>query len=1285
MKAILKKSWALLLCAALIFAAAAVPAFAEESSVSSENVTEELVGTSANALLQIGIMSDMHYYPNALTGNNCAAYSSFAAATISQFDESRVLLDSALYSFKVHAAQNGLKYLLIPGDLTRDGEYEGHTELAAKLKDFEQDTGIQVIVTNGNHDINNWGGKSFADGTMKASRKTTPEEFREIYADLGYDLACAAYTPPEGTKGGMLSYAVQLDGGYRLLVLDTGKYSADTNPGGSEGEESSGQITPGLMAWALEQIEEAKEQGEMVVGLLHHPTVPHFPLQETLFKSFVLDDWEKQCETLADAGMHFTFSGHIHEVEQGSHVSDNGNIIYDVSTPSLTNFPNQIREVLLDNTGAEDAIDVKTFDADNEKPVVLRGMTINPPYSLKYSFKRSFGNGMREMLINILSGIIYDLSDRAADVGLVTALKDRFGLDLEEMLGGLLGGGIKLGSIEIFTAKNLMSFVNDLGAQIEKNFLSDPDALLALVGDLADQILNMKVSNYQCTAFIESLGFGSTSRPGNMQDLAYSVLAYFYQGDQDISGDVFLNDALDYFRNRTGANDLFDLVYDVLVKQLVQGELLSKLQLNIDKLFPWGTLGSLTASMLQFTLKLLFCGDMSYLNVINTVLGLGLFEFRDLDGLIWYFADEYLTQSQLDSLGYTIADLLEGFGIKNNAPDKNMRLTAAAENEVVLSRDNYRLPSMVTVTLGNNAATSRSISWYTKYSARGTDIELIPYSADPDFAGEPTTGVGIRAKYENVTREFPGVDIGIIGFMPVTQKLVRHTIELTDLAPNTKYSYRVGDADKGWWSEPGIIETASGGDSFAFIHATDPQSQNDRQYERFHKVITAAFDKVPGADFIISTGDQVDVGSNVRQWKWLLDISSDVLMNTSFMPTAGNHEDSDDALSTNFVLPNVPAQNTESGVYYHFDYNNARFMVLNTNDLNGDKLSDAQIDWLKTTAKASNAKWKIAALHKAVYSNGSHFDDSDVEAIRKQIQKLMPELGIDVVLQGHDHVYLRTDAMYNNKVVKNTTKTVNYDGGSYKAKIDPYGTIYVISGTSGVKTYKAKAAKLTDKSFPRAESVVEVDRSMFSAFRIEGGKLYFDAYTVSDNGNDVTRIDSFSIEKTSAGAKKPVIILEDIGQAPLDGSVKTAESVDEAELNVTPKVNAAEDGTELAGIAEEEAVTVETAEEVTEQVTETPSEQDGDSVDDGLVFGPAFSILTTKAAQSTTKAAGSTTEAPSTTSLSEGIQARNPFKTVSGDIPKSGSESKLFVVAVLVSAIGVCAVLAKRKKREDEE
>ena len=223
-------------------------------------------------------------------------------------------------------------------------------------------------------------------------------------------------------------------------------------------------------------------------------------------------------------------------------------------------------------------------------------------------------------------------------------------------------------------------------------------------------------------------------------------------------------------------------------------------------------------------------------------------------------------------------------------------------------------------------------------------------------------------------------------------------------------------------------------------------------------------------------------------------------------------------LDQNFALPDTVDQDRESGVFYSYDYNNAHFIVLNTNNLSDDnELSADQLEWLKADAQASDAQWKIVVLHKALYSNGSHYDDKDVKAMRNQLCGLMPDLGIDIVLQGHDHVYLRTDVMDNNEVVKAEEQKITFGGREYTAKLNPEGTVYVISACAGVKDYQTKDVKDTDKLFPRAEAIYDAHSAMFSAITIDGSKLYFDAYMLDDEAEGgATRIDSFALSKSES-------------------------------------------------------------------------------------------------------------------------------------------------------------------------
>jgi hypothetical protein len=242
--------------------------------------------------------------------------------------------------------------------------------------------------------------------------------------------------------------------------------------------------------------------------------------------------------------------------------------------------------------------------------------------------------------------------------------------------------------------------------------------------------------------------------------------------------------------------------------------------------------------------------------------------------------------------------------------------------------------------------------------------------------------------------------------------------------------------------------------------------------------------------------------------------ATNILMSAPLMGASGNHEErGDNALVQNFAYSNLPEQDTTTGVYYSFDYNNAHVAVLNSNDLNDNGgLSDAQIQWLTEDMNASDKTWKFVALHKAPYSNGSHFDDDDVSAIRDQFKTLMPELDIDIVFQGHDHVFMRTDVMNNNAVVETETKTLKYNGLKYTAKIDPDGTIYSINGTAGSKHYEPKADEETSGAFPTGETVISLDVPSYSYIQIDGNKLFFDSYAVDADGEE--RIDNFAISKT---------------------------------------------------------------------------------------------------------------------------------------------------------------------------
>ena len=874
-------------------------------------------------------------------------------------------------------------------------------------------------------------------------------------------------------------------------MLDSCKYSADATAKGNDVQETSGCLTPELMEWALKQCEKAKKNGETVIGMAHHNFVPHMTIEDELFYAFVLDDWMERTEALADAGMHFTFSGHLHTPDIAAHTNDNGETLYDIETTSLTAFPNKFRTVTFDNTtDGKTVCDVKSHDIDEDGPIVVNfpngtSKTYAQPFKDSYSFFKTYGPGdirnfASTMVEDALSGIFSNIQK----AGGLYAFLEASGIDREKIIIDALGtNGFEVGN------------------------------------GVINKVFDYQVSDYKCTKFYERMGLESKNEKGTFEDAAYTVISTLYSANEDISDDKFMNDVLDYFENRDGAKELINFLIDTLLNDVIEGEILSTLQFNPGKLFPAGSVTSPIGVVTDIIMQIIFRGNPSYENVIYSVLNLLPEKYSSLRNILnTVVMDEYMTQSQYDSIGYTIGRMLRSLVEDTNPAEKSdldVTLVYDGPVEPEVTVDNMRLPSNIGTTFTGDASTERSINWYTKYSLKNSDIQIAEYSENPTFTDKLPKGVKVSTTSELVKREYPGVDLGIIGFISYGINVNRHTATITGLKPGTKYCYRVGDAKYGWWSGTGIIETADNSDSFTFFHVSDEQSQNAIQYGTWGKVVDTALKLFPEGKFFASAGDQVDYTKHFKQWQWFFNASENI-KSTAIMPAAGNHEKSGYMLDQNFVLPETVDQDRESGVFYSYDYNNAHFIVLNTNNLSEDKaLSDDQLAWLKADAQASDAQCKIVVLHKALYSNGSHYDDKDVKAMRKQLCGLMPDLGIDVVLQGHDHVYLRTDVMDNNEVVKAEEQKITFGGREYTAKLNPEGTVYVISACAGVKDYQTKDVKDTDKLFPRAEAIYDAHSAVFSAITIDGSKLYFDAYMLDDEAKDgATRIDSFALSKS---------------------------------------------------------------------------------------------------------------------------------------------------------------------------
>ena len=99
---------------------------------------------AAEDTLKICVISDTHYYPLTYV-SDCEDYQTYVNGDPKMLAESDSVLDSAVEMIE----KDQPDIVLVSGDLTKDGEIEGHRDLAAKFQALEDETDTEVFVING--------------------------------------------------------------------------------------------------------------------------------------------------------------------------------------------------------------------------------------------------------------------------------------------------------------------------------------------------------------------------------------------------------------------------------------------------------------------------------------------------------------------------------------------------------------------------------------------------------------------------------------------------------------------------------------------------------------------------------------------------------------------------------------------------------------------------------------------------------------------------------------------------------------------------------------------------------------------------------------------------------------------------------------------------------------------------------------------------------------------------------------------------------------------------------
>ncbi|WP_157417092.1 purple acid phosphatase family protein [Nocardioides sp. Iso805N] len=381
--------------------------------------------------------------------------------------------------------------------------------------------------------------------------------------------------------------------------------------------------------------------------------------------------------------------------------------------------------------------------------------------------------------------------------------------------------------------------------------------------------------------------------------------------------------------------------------------------------------------------------------------------------------------------------------------------------------------------------TSRTLDWYSSTSPAGG--EVVELATKADFSDEVNVAATLAA---NITTD-SATALALTNF--------NGKATLSGLKADTTYYYRV--AQKGSTSHSSAYSFttgAFGNGNFQFLFFGDPQigasgdpaaDGNGWQYTLDQSKIQS-----PKAELYVSGGDQVDAANNETQWDNFL--RPDELRSIPWAATIGNHDNGGIAYDQHFALPdtkrndanlydtntNAPSATAHPGGDYWFKYKGVLFIDLNSNaysSANGSDPAHVQFVTDTITNHKGDAKHVVLVYHHSIYSPADHANDSDNQQRRTDFTKAFSDLGVDLVLQGHDHSYSRSYAIKGSTASPSGAKAdANEKPGQTTVVEGPGGVIYVTANTASGSKYYDLTAPDSSKAGYGADTKVGGDETL---------------------------------------------------------------------------------------------------------------------------------------------------------------------------------------------------------------
>lgn len=340
-----------------------------------------------NAQTQIAFISDAHI-------QDVDGHAERVRSMEVQVQSTRLFNENyyALLAALDDVARRNIRWVVLPGDLTDNGQFFNQQKIKNILHSYTQRKGMRFFVTTGNHDpalplgLMQKNAHFLAADGSRVTREDSCAGYvsqMECYADFGffprkddcywespftsytydkysYEDACResvlskrTYTLCDSLTATDASYLVEPVDGLWLLAIDGGVYLPKemkdgkwSYQGSSAGYNLVLKHKPFLLPWVRKVVEEAEKRHKTLVAFSHYPLVDfNDGVSEHVrriwgdrrFDLHRVPEAEVS-EAFLQAGLRLHFAGHMHVNDTGIWEGKDGKHLYNIQVPSIATY-----------------------------------------------------------------------------------------------------------------------------------------------------------------------------------------------------------------------------------------------------------------------------------------------------------------------------------------------------------------------------------------------------------------------------------------------------------------------------------------------------------------------------------------------------------------------------------------------------------------------------------------------------------------------------------------------------------------------------------------------------------------------------------------------------------------------------------------------------------------------------------------------------------------------------------------------------------------------------------